>query len=112
MISMLFRGIYGSDTRTFTDANFNAFRSRRLLCPAWMTDYIAIFAFVACTTVGKAHLQAISGRDLQVIPSRVQLTLNAKTPKFLKNREPLIFQKLAGGDCSPPYQPAIKGNAV
>jgi hypothetical protein len=46
------------------------------------------------------------------IPSRVQLTLNAKTPKFLKNRETLIFQKLAGGDCSPPYQLAIKRNAV
>jgi hypothetical protein len=47
-----------------------------------------------------------------MIPSRVQLTLNAKAPKFLKNRETLIFQKLAGGDCSPPYQPAIKRNAV
>jgi hypothetical protein len=30
--------------------------------------YIAIFAFVVCTTVGKAHLQATSGRDLQVNP--------------------------------------------
>jgi hypothetical protein len=35
-----------------------------------------------------------------------------KTPKFLKNRETLIFQKLAGDDCSPPYQLAIKRNAV
>jgi hypothetical protein len=33
--------------------------------------YIAIFAFVVCTTVGKAHLQAISGRDLQVIPNNI-----------------------------------------
>jgi hypothetical protein len=48
----------------------------------------------------------------ELIPSRVQLTLNAKAPKFLKNRETLIFQKLAGGDCSPPYQLAIKHNAV
>jgi hypothetical protein len=31
-------------------------------------DDIAIFAFIACTTVGKAHLQVISGRDLQVNP--------------------------------------------
>jgi hypothetical protein len=51
-------------------------------------------------------------RETVVIPSRVQLTLNAKAPKFLKNRETLIFQKLAGGDCSSPYQPAIKRNAV
>jgi hypothetical protein len=28
--------------------------------------------------------------------------------KFLKNRETLIFQKLAGGDKSPPYQVAFK----
>jgi len=30
------------------------------------------------------------------------------SPKFLKNRETLIFQKLAGGDKSPPYQVAFK----
>jgi hypothetical protein len=30
---------------------------------------IAFFAFIACTTVGKAHLQAIGGWDLQVNPS-------------------------------------------
>jgi hypothetical protein len=58
---------------------------------------------------------ALRGNDSalrRLIPSRVQLTLNAKAPKFLKNRETLIFQKLAGGDCSPPYQLAIKRNAV
>jgi hypothetical protein len=54
----------------------------------------------------------IFARTELLIPSRVQLTLNAKAPKFLKNRETLIFQRLAGGDCSPPYQPAIKRNAL
>ncbi|MDR2697019.1 MAG: hypothetical protein LBB40_00920, partial [Holophagales bacterium] len=49
-------------------------------------------------------LREDSGANDLLIPSRVQLTLNAKAPKFLKNRETLIFQKLAGGDCSPPYQ--------
>jgi hypothetical protein len=32
--------------------------------------------------------------SVAVIPSRVQLTLNAKAPKFLKNRETLIFKNL------------------
>jgi hypothetical protein len=29
-----------------------------------LIGYIAIFAFIACLTVGKARLQAISGHDL------------------------------------------------
>jgi hypothetical protein len=31
-------------------------------------NHIAFFAFIACATAGSAHLQAISGRDLQVNP--------------------------------------------
>jgi hypothetical protein len=43
---------------------------------------IAIFAFIACTTAGSAHLQAISGRNLQVNPG-IAVQIQSVEPLYL-----------------------------